>query len=43
MKRWESVLVQPDTSLRDALQVIDVTGSQIALVVDATRRLLGTL
>jgi dTDP-glucose pyrophosphorylase len=43
MKSWESVLVGPSTTLRDALQVIDTAGSQMALVVDGNRRLLGTL
>lgn len=43
MKNWQDVLVGPQAPLRDALSVIDRTGSQIALVVDADRRLLGTL
>lgn len=43
MKSWEHVLVSPQTSLHDALAVIDRTGSQMALVVDSERRLLGTL
>jgi dTDP-glucose pyrophosphorylase len=43
MKNWEKVLVGPGTSLRDALIKIDQAGTQMALVVDAHRRLLGTL
>jgi dTDP-glucose pyrophosphorylase/CBS domain-containing protein len=43
MKSWESALIAPDTSLREALQVIDATGFQLAVVVDEQRRLLGTL
>ncbi len=43
MKHWEQTLIGPSTSLRDALATIDRTGCQIALVVDAERRLLGTL
>jgi dTDP-glucose pyrophosphorylase len=43
MKQWEQTLIGPDGSLRDALDVIDRGGSQMALVVDAERRLLGTL
>lgn len=43
MKHWERTLIAPDTRLRDALEVIDKAGSQIALVVDADRHLLGTL
>ena len=43
MKTWERTLVTPDMSLRDALTCIDKAGSQMALVVDENRRLLGTL
>jgi len=43
MKRWERALIGPETSLREALETIDKVGCQIALVVDAERRLLGTL
>jgi dTDP-glucose pyrophosphorylase len=43
MKRWEEALVRPDALLRDALRAIDRAGCQIALVVDADRKLLGTL
>lgn len=43
MKDWEGVLIDPGTSLRDALQAIDGASSQMALVVDEKRRLLGTL
>ena len=43
MKGWEQTLVGPETTLREALETIDRGGCQIALVVDAERRLLGTL
>jgi dTDP-glucose pyrophosphorylase len=43
MKNWQSALIGPDISLREALEVIDATGFQIAIVVDGRRRLLGTL
>jgi dTDP-glucose pyrophosphorylase len=43
MKNWERILITPETTLRDAMNVIDKAGSQIALVVDADRHLLGTL
>lgn len=43
MKTWERTLVSPDMSLREALHCIDSSGSQMALVVDERRRLLGTL
>jgi dTDP-glucose pyrophosphorylase len=43
MKNWESTLISADDSLRKALEVIDSAGTQIALIVDKNRRLLGTL
>jgi dTDP-glucose pyrophosphorylase len=43
MKSWEQALVGPQTPLRDVLATIDRAGCQMALVVDANRRLLGTL
>ena len=43
MKRWEQALVGPATTLRDAMQTIDSAGSQMVLVVDRDRVLLGTL
>lgn len=43
MKNWEKTLLRPDTTLREALQTIDRSGAQIALVVDERRRLQGTL
>ena len=43
MKNWERTLIAPDASLRNALRNIDATGAGMALVVDADRRLLGTL
>lgn len=43
MKPWESVLISPDAPLRDVIARIDAAATQMALVVDADRRLLGTL
>ena len=43
MKKWEHLLVAPHASVREALRCIDQGGAQIALVVDESRRLLGTL
>jgi dTDP-glucose pyrophosphorylase len=43
MKKWELALVGVGTTLRDALVTIDRAGTQMALVVDSERRLLGTL
>lgn len=43
MKGWEKVLIGPDTTIRGALLAIDAAATQLALVVDQDRRLLGTL
>jgi len=43
MKNWEEALVSPATSLRGALEIINRMGCQIVLVVDKSRKLLGTL
>lgn len=43
MKSWQSALLGPATSLREALEIIDATGFQLAIVVDQEHRLLGTL
>lgn len=43
MRAWERALVAPETSLREALRAIDEARTQLALVADADRRLLGTL
>jgi len=43
MKHWETVLVGNGTSLREALIKINEAATQMALVVDDHRRLLGTL
>lgn len=43
MKNWKNALVGPKASLHHALEVIEKVGCQIALVVDADERLLGTL
>lgn len=43
MKDWQSILVQPDCSLEDAIKTLDREGLRIVLVVDDRRRLLGTL
>ncbi len=43
MKNWKDTLVGPEASLREALDRIDGSGCQIALVVDSGRHLLGTL
>jgi dTDP-glucose pyrophosphorylase len=43
VKTWQRILLGPKATVRDALLSVDAAGSQIALVVDEERRLLGTL
>jgi dTDP-glucose pyrophosphorylase len=43
MHDWQTLKLPPDASLREAIQVIDRGGLQIALLVDADGRLLGTI
>ncbi|MDC8758884.1 nucleotidyltransferase family protein [Janthinobacterium fluminis] len=43
MRIWKEALIGPEMSLRTALETINRAGSQIVLVVDQQRRLLGTL
>jgi len=43
LKTWEQALIGPDTDMRAALATIDRAGTQLVLVVDANRKLLGTL
>lgn len=43
MKNWESVLLTPTKSIRDALGVLNDIRSQFVMVVDEARQLLGTV
>ena len=43
MKNLDGYKVRLDTSIHDALQIIDHRGGQIALVVDGGQKLLGTI
>jgi dTDP-glucose pyrophosphorylase len=43
MKTWERVLVEPQSTLREALLKIDAASTQMALVTDRERHLLGTV
>lgn len=43
MKDWQSVLIRPDTSLEDAIKILDEGALRIALITDTDYRLLGTL
>lgn len=42
-ERWKKTIIGPASSLREAVEVIDAAGLQIALVVDEDGRLLGTV
>jgi dTDP-glucose pyrophosphorylase len=43
VKNWRSTLIAPGDSIRRAIEVIDRSGLQIALVVDADGRLVATV
>jgi dTDP-glucose pyrophosphorylase len=43
MNDWTRLLIRPEATLRQAIERIDAGGMQIALVVDADHRLLGTI
>lgn len=43
MKNWEQLLIAPNTSILDAMQVIDTYGKQMAVIVDESRTLLGVV
>ncbi|MBA3935954.1 MAG: CBS domain-containing protein [Planctomycetes bacterium] len=43
MKPWQLCLIPPATTIHQTIRVINDTALQIALVVDATQRLLGTV
>lgn len=43
MKKWQSVLVSPETPIAEAIEILDKGALRIALVVDSNGMLLGTL
>jgi len=43
MKNWKNILVYPKSIIREAIQIIDAGALKIALVVDDSRKLLGTV
>ncbi|BBB91705.1 nucleotidyltransferase family protein [Methylomusa anaerophila] len=43
MKKWQNVLIGPEATIRQAIEVIDKAALQIALVVDTENHLLGTV
>jgi dTDP-glucose pyrophosphorylase len=40
---WKEILISPQLTIREVLKIIDSSSMQIALVVDANKRLLGTI
>lgn len=40
---WEKILLSPERPIRDVLKIIDEQASRIALIVDGSNRLLGTV
>ncbi len=42
-KEWRATLVRDNVSIRDAIRAIDESALQIALIIDADQRLLGTI
>jgi dTDP-glucose pyrophosphorylase len=43
MKNWKNTLLDNESTIHDAIKVIDQSGLQIALIVDSDHRLLGTV
>jgi len=43
MRKVKNITIRPDTTIRDALEAIDLGVMQIALIVDEENRLLGTI
>ncbi|MDE3740187.1 nucleotidyltransferase family protein [Pseudomonas resinovorans] len=43
MKKWQSTLIGPEASLEEAIATLDRVALRIVMVIDAERRLLGTL
>jgi len=43
MNAWEKILIAPDMQIQKAIEIIDISSQQIALVVDRDRKLLGTV
>ncbi len=42
-QHWEKVLISPESTIRDALEIINREALRIALVVDSEKRLLGVV
>ncbi len=43
MKNYKNLLLKPTSTIKEALQIIDIGAMQIALVIDENEKLLGTL
>ena len=43
MTTWTRILIGPSSTMRQAIEAIDASGLQMVLIVDGTRRLLGTV
>lgn len=43
MKNWKNILIKSDTSIFDAMKVIDCESSQIAIVIDDEKKILGVI
>ncbi|HHF7348525.1 TPA: nucleotidyltransferase family protein [Legionella feeleii] len=43
MINWETLLIKPDTTMSEAIEILDRGAQRIALVVDEQSRLLGTV
>lgn len=43
MPKWADMAVRPDTTLLEAIRIIDAGGGQIALVLDDDKKLLGVI
>jgi dTDP-glucose pyrophosphorylase len=43
MRNWKKTIINPDTPIREAMQIIDTTAIQIALVNDEQSRLVGVI
>src|SRR5579862_476887 len=43
MKNWKEIAVKPENTIREAMEVINRSDTQLALVVDDQWRLLGTI
>ena len=43
MDNWENILIKSNTSIFDVMSIIDCEGSQMAVVVDDEKKILGVV